>query len=117
MVSAARKSRTAKQDTAPTEVPRQRTDPLEAARAKLKYAEEQAKTRLAKKYERLLESANAAAVRRDRITEQIVAIETELDAIKIELGKLAPEVLNDEPATSPEEDEITEAIVLEDATE
>ena len=121
MVSAARKTRTAKQDsaeTAPTETPRKRTDPLEAARAKLKYAEEQAKIRLAKKYERLTEQANAAAVRRDKITEQIVAIEAELSAIKAELSQLAPEVLSDEPADTPVEDgaiedETTEEIVSE----
>ena len=107
MVNAARKTRTAKQDsteTAPTEAPRQRTDPLEAARAKLKYAEEQAKIRLAKKYERLTEQANAAAVRRDRITEQIVAIEAELSSIKAELNELSPEVISDEPADPPVED-------------
>ena len=121
MVNAARKARPAKQDsteTAPTEAPRQRTDPLEAARAKLKYAEEQAKIRLAKKYERLTEQANAAAVRRDKITEQIVAIEAELSAIKAELSQLAPEVLSDEPADTPVEDgaiedETTEEIVSE----
>lgn len=107
MVNAARKTRTAKQDsaeTAPTEAPRQRTDPLEAARAKLKYAEEQAKIRLAKKYERLTEQANAAAVRRNKITEQIVAIEAELSSIKAELNELSPEVISDEPADPPVED-------------